>query len=339
MLRRFLAQGGKRHREIAVNPARHGCEPHRGPKLAGLIQEVTMGRSLLLVLMLVLTSQAQDPRLFVSGSMRFDYDQLFGNFDGTFDVSGEIDTTDFTPTFDAGVGGLLMPDSTAAEQLLCFAVEAVPEDTTWNVFGLWLRSPEPLQPGPVPNPASNANLFLIWHLDSLVLPSEIPDSLDIASLLGALVADYKLLGAVTSMSVTGMEEGDLSFSFAGSMIELDNPFMIVNVSGGLAELNGLPMVGVDDVALRPRSPALQLAPNPFNPSTRLLIQLERPGPLRLEAHDLLGRRIDELDLGPRPAGRFEMTWSPPVTASSGMYLLRLTQEERLVGQAEAIFLK
>lgn len=278
---------------------------------------------LFMLLCLPLLAMGQNPQLFVSGAVELTYAQFpFGSFSGQFSVEGEIDTTDFTPTFNAGVGGAMYPDSTSGEQLICLAAEAVPEDTTWNVFGLWLRSPEALQPGEIDNPASIANLFLLWHVDSLALPTQ-PDSIDLQDFLGALVAQYKLVGVATSLSIDQMQDPNLSLSFGGTLVDLDNNLMIVNVTNGHADLVGLPMVDVDESPLAPRSPSLVASPNPFNPATTLSILSPRPGRVALRAHDLLGRLVDRQELGFHRAGRWQAAWSPPADLASGSYLLSL----------------
>lgn len=282
---------------------------------------------------------AQSPRLFVSGAVEFDYSQVFGPFSGHFEVAGEIDTTDFTPTFDAGVGGIATPDSTGSEQLICLAAEAVPEDTTWNVFGLWLRSPTPLQPGPVPDPTTNANLFLLWHLDSLALPTELPDSLDLTGFLDALVAQYKLVGAATALSITSMEDDNLSLSFSGAMLELDFALLPVTISNGTADLVGLPFVSVGAPPLAPVSPRLLASPNPFNPSTRLSFALPQAGAVVLEARDLLGRLADRRELGHAAAGPWSGSWAPTANLASGNYGLTLLLDGRPVGGTRVLLLK
>jgi hypothetical protein len=69
-------------------------------------------------------------------------------------------------------------------------------------------------------------------------------------------------------------------------------------------------------------------PNPFNP--RLLIDLQLPvsQAVRLDIHDVAGRRLRTLQSGPLPAGRQELTWDgcddSGRPAPAGTYLLRLS---------------
>ena len=64
-------------------------------------------------------------------------------------------------------------------------------------------------------------------------------------------------------------------------------------------------------------PALRLAleqntPNPFNPSTVLRFVVpagaQQQLPVSLVVHDLAGRRVRVLHVGPMAGGRHEMTW-------------------------------
>ena len=71
-----------------------------------------------------------------------------------------------------------------------------------------------------------------------------------------------------------------------------------------------------------------VAPNPFNPSTRLYFELAGAGPVRLEVYDVRGRLIRHLVQEDLPAGRHEVVWDGHDehgdTAASGTYLARLS---------------
>jgi hypothetical protein len=75
---------------------------------------------------------------------------------------------------------------------------------------------------------------------------------------------------------------------------------------------------------------LQLAavPNPFNPTTRLEVELSEPGHARLEIVDVAGRHVATLFDGWRAAGRSVQVWSARDAKdrplASGVYLARLT---------------
>jgi hypothetical protein len=92
--------------------------------------------------------------------------------------------------------------------------------------------------------------------------------------------------------------------------------------------------GVDDLeASRPRVLALsENVPNPFNPATRITVDV--PG--RMEVHvlvyDVSGRRVATLLSGLVEAGSYELSWQGrnedgrPV--ASGLYFCRLEAEGR-----------
>lgn len=97
-------------------------------------------------------------------------------------------------------------------------------------------------------------------------------------------------------------------------------------SGELLALALSPETGLSPDA-RPRTFALEAAPNPFNPATRLRFRLERPAEARLVIVDLLGRRVLERPLGRLQAGEHAVA----VEAAgwpTGLYLARLEAGER-----------
>jgi PKD repeat protein/subtilisin family serine protease len=64
-------------------------------------------------------------------------------------------------------------------------------------------------------------------------------------------------------------------------------------------------------------------PNPFNPSTTIVFNLEKPGRTRLEIFDVSGRLVASLVDADKSAGRHEITWRPADLAS-GVYFSRLS---------------
>lgn len=64
-------------------------------------------------------------------------------------------------------------------------------------------------------------------------------------------------------------------------------------------------------------------PNPFNPSTTISYSLPRPGELRIEVYDLLGKRVRVLESGFKPSGEHEVTFDA-TGISSGIYFYTLT---------------
>jgi hypothetical protein len=62
------------------------------------------------------------------------------------------------------------------------------------------------------------------------------------------------------------------------------------------------------------------APNPFNPATRLRLDLPQPDHVDLRVLDLQGRLVQTLFSGELPAGVHDFTWRPG-TAASGAYFV------------------
>lgn len=82
------------------------------------------------------------------------------------------------------------------------------------------------------------------------------------------------------------------------------------------------------------APSFALAgawPNPFNPSTRIAFTLERELAVRLDVHDLQGRRLRTLVAATLPAGAHTASWDGRDAAgqslASGVYLARLAAGE------------
>jgi hypothetical protein len=67
---------------------------------------------------------------------------------------------------------------------------------------------------------------------------------------------------------------------------------------------------------------LQNYPNPFNPSTNIRFALPEASEVRVVVVDLLGREVEELYNGSRPAGFFQITWDAS-KISSGTYIYRI----------------
>jgi hypothetical protein len=63
-------------------------------------------------------------------------------------------------------------------------------------------------------------------------------------------------------------------------------------------------------------------PNPFHRATTIGFAIARAGRLRLEILDVHGRKVETLVNGVRPAGSYEVTWTPR-NRVSGIYFCRL----------------
>jgi len=88
----------------------------------------------------------------------------------------------------------------------------------------------------------------------------------------------------------------------------------------------------EERALAPESPAISIdaAPNPFNASVRLQIDLAHAGSGNVDVFDLLGRRVAHLQDGGWRAGRHELVWDGRNAAGnevgSGLYFVRFEGE-------------
>jgi hypothetical protein len=251
---------------------------------------------LVLAMLFPVMAFAQQGLLYVQGGLEFSYSQLFGDFDGDFTVEGVIDTTDFLPSFDEGVGGYLSEaDSTGSQMLLSLSGkrEISGGDTSYHAFGLLYRPGGLVESGSEANPTATAQFFFLYGMDSLAFPTELPDSLDITEILGAISAEQKIIGFATSLSLQ-VDPTEISFDFAGLGLPLGstNPLEAVSVDGGSCWMEGVPMNAVDEaVAQRPAGLNLVAAPNPFNPVTRLSWTQPVAAEVVISVFDLAGKKV------------------------------------------------
>jgi hypothetical protein len=92
----------------------------------------------------------------------------------------------------------------------------------------------------------------------------------------------------------------------------------------------------------PLAPRVRLAPNPFNPTTAIRVDLPHAGRVRLEILDLAGRRIRTLFDRHLPGGTHHSTWTGrddrDRLVASGIYVVRLATPQGVV-RAKAVLLK
>lgn len=86
--------------------------------------------------------------------------------------------------------------------------------------------------------------------------------------------------------------------------------------------------GVEDDVPAVATRLVDIAPNPFNPQTRITYDVARAGRIQLEVYDLQGRRVRTLVDGEQAAGRHDEAWNglddAGGRAASGLYMARLT---------------
>jgi hypothetical protein len=115
-------------------------------------------------------------------------------------------------------------------------------------------------------------------------------------------------------------------------------------ASGLASLailtgraGGVSDVGDELVSLRTR--LVSLYPNPFNPMTRVVFELEKTGSVEVGIYDVRGQLVYTLAAGVMDRGRYDLTWRGQDNAgrpvASGVYFCRLlaggdTQTRKLV---------
>ena len=83
-----------------------------------------------------------------------------------------------------------------------------------------------------------------------------------------------------------------------------------------------PVLGPKSFTLHPNYP------NPFNPLTRISLQLTTNSEIELSIYDVNGRKIETLMSGFKAAGNYMVEWDAS-SQSSGIYFYRLNVNERV----------
>ena len=93
-----------------------------------------------------------------------------------------------------------------------------------------------------------------------------------------------------------------------------------------------PTAAPQDDLPRPTTVALTTAPNPFNPRTTLVYELDTAGHARLTVHDVAGRLVALLVDAELPAGYGEIVWDGTDVygraLGSGVYVAWLKAQRR-----------
>jgi hypothetical protein len=88
---------------------------------------------------------------------------------------------------------------------------------------------------------------------------------------------------------------------------------------------------------------LQNYPNPFNSTTTIAYHLTRSGWVKLTIYNLLGQMVERLYEGFQASGVHRINWygqnTSKIPVSSGVYILTLEIDSRLVTQRSILFLK
>lgn len=83
------------------------------------------------------------------------------------------------------------------------------------------------------------------------------------------------------------------------------------------------LVGVEEEPLPPSFTLWQAYPNPFNPTTTITYTLHRPTEVRVDVHDLIGKRVRRLEVGFQAIGDHTATFDA-AGLPSGIYFYTLT---------------
>jgi hypothetical protein len=142
--------------------------------------------------------------------------------------------------------------------------------------------------------------------------------------------------SVAGNTIRSLPSGPMAFTashhnqvlaFRAAFVAGNVPRVIILDTGSASAPVGAPIVA-------PRPVALLARPNPFRQSTEVVYSLERAADVMLEAFDVSGRRILQLDAGLRAPGDHVVTWSGRDgrgrRVGAGVYFLRLSTGDRRV---------
>jgi hypothetical protein len=117
--------------------------------------------------------------------------------------------------------------------------------------------------------------------------------------------------------------------------QCDNYLALMSANGhGTNKLSEIQVLGDAHVLDVPPQPRVQQPsgfrlcanyPNPFNPSTMIVVYMERAARATVRVFDITGRLVETLIQGEVPAGEHRLHWSAQGLAS-GVYICRLETE-------------
>jgi probable HAF family extracellular repeat protein len=82
-----------------------------------------------------------------------------------------------------------------------------------------------------------------------------------------------------------------------------------------------------DLGAEPARPSVRLLANPVSERLDARFTLARDGAARVSVYDLAGRRLTTLRDGRIAAGEHSLSWTPPRSQASGVYVLRVESEQ------------
>ncbi len=162
---------------------------------------------------------------------------------------------------------------------------------------------------------SGTSVVSLWSLEAD------PPLLELGELPSTLEPGEAAAVSFALSETAPFEENEIDISFRSTAGTYHLPFRATLV-----------WVSVDEASARPEGLQLLGAhPNPFNPRTRVLFQLERAGLLQAAVYDLAGRMVEDWPVTRYAAGRHSLEWHAG-GAPSGVYLMHLRTEDRHVTQ-------
>jgi hypothetical protein len=267
--------------------------------------------------------------LYASGAISFSYRQTpFPIYSGSFSAQGESLNPDgsWDPGQTQAVGGgsgVVNVDSvmTAMYGLVANA------NGTFDFALAAVRTLGPLHPGSYPVDINTGTSMFLFVDDASYV--DLPDTLDadvVIQWFMDLPAAHKLVSIAGNINVAAVDAYQLTGTFSGTTVDIDNVFFVVSVSSGSFNLAGDPLLATP---VAPASgPVVTAQPNPFNPQTTLTFSLPTAQPVAAAVFDVSGRRVRTLTGGWLDAGPVALAWNGQDDhdrpAPAGVYLFRVT---------------
>ncbi len=97
--------------------------------------------------------------------------------------------------------------------------------------------------------------------------------------------------------------------------------------------------GLAAAGARPKAPVrMEVAPNPFNPTTSITLRIDEHGDYRLRVHDVAGRTVATVVDQTLAPGLHRFRWAAP-DAASGIYWLELHHNGRVAARTRAVMIR
>ncbi len=157
-------------------------------------------------------------------------------------------------------------------------------------------------------PSEKGQLDFIHHVDSLLKETNWG--------YGTI-----LWGGVTDAYKTPKPETEGYFWENQALLDYNNKALPI------LQLPNVTAVHTEQEFLNPTGFTLQAYPNPFNPATNVLVEIEQPANLSIEVYDLVGRRVASLFSGWVNSGNHSFSLEMPFQASGTYFIKAETNSE------------